>query len=301
MLYKSRTKSKELFIMELLNTRMDLSSKDKQYYHSLKKGYEGEVLFDALTEKLQCECFILNDLLLNINNTNFQIDSLIITSEKIYLFEIKNYEGDYYYESDKLFKITKSEIINPLHQLSRTNYLLRQLLLNLGFNPQIDASVVFINPNFTLYQAPLNKPFIFPTQLDQYWDKLNTKPSKLNRKHKKLADQLISLHITESPYQQLPSYDYEQVRKGITCVQCKSFSISIEGRKCVCKECRHEELVTAAVMRNVKEFKLLFPDHRISTNAIHQWCQIIPSKKRIRRILNNNFNQVGVRQWTYYE
>jgi hypothetical protein len=78
---------------------------------------------------------------------------------------------------------------------------LRQLLLNLGFNPQIDASVVFINPNFTLYQAPLNKPFIFPTQLDQYWDKLNTKPSKLNRKHKKLADQLISLHITESPYQ----------------------------------------------------------------------------------------------------
>lgn len=72
MLYKARTKSKELLIMELLNTRMD---------------YEGEVLFDALTEKLQCECIILNDLLLNINNTNFQIDSLIITSEKNYSIE----------------------------------------------------------------------------------------------------------------------------------------------------------------------------------------------------------------------
>lgn len=176
MLYKARTKSKELLIMEFLDARMDLSNKDKQYYYSLKKGYEGEVLFDVLTEKLQCECFILNDLLLNINNTTVQIDTLIITSGKIYLFEVKNYEGDYYYESDKLFKITKSEIINPLYQLSRSSYLLHQLLLNLGFNFQIDASVVFINPNFTLYQAPLDKPFIFPTQLNQCLDKLNTTP-----------------------------------------------------------------------------------------------------------------------------
>jgi hypothetical protein len=53
-------------------------------------------------------------------------------------------------------------------------------------------------------------------------------------------------------------------------------------------------------MRSVKEFNL-FPDHRITTNAIHEGCHVIPSKKRIRRILANHFNQVGDRQWTYYE
>ncbi len=99
MLYKARTKSKELLIMELLNTRMNLSSTDKQYYHSLKKGYEGEVLFDALTEKLQCECFILNDLLLNINNTNFQIDSLC--------------QDRLFFPQNRRFKIPQKDLIDP--------------------------------------------------------------------------------------------------------------------------------------------------------------------------------------------
>ena len=62
--YKSRTESTELLILGSLNIRMNLSDKDRQHYFNLKKGYEGEVIFDSLTEKLQCECLILNDLLL---------------------------------------------------------------------------------------------------------------------------------------------------------------------------------------------------------------------------------------------
>ena len=144
--YKSRTESAELLILKSLNTRMNLSEKDKQHYFNLKKGYKGEILFDSLTEKLHCECFILNDLLLNLNNSTFQIDSLIISSETIYLFEVKNYEGDYYYESDRLYKKPKFEISNPLSQLSRSESLLRQLLQNLGFNIPIRCFSRFYQP-----------------------------------------------------------------------------------------------------------------------------------------------------------
>ena len=299
--YKSRTESAELLILKSLNTRMNLSEKDKQHYFNLKKGYKGEILFDSLTEKLHCECFILNDLLLNLNNSTFQIDSLIISSETIYLFEVKNYEGDYFYESDRLYKKPKFEINNPLSQLSRSESLLRQLLQNLGFNIPIHASVVFINPEFTLYQTPLNKSFIFPTQINRHLKNLNTIPSKLNSRHRILADKLISLHLNESPFNLLPSYNYDQLRKGITCAKCTSFSISVEGRNCVCKECGYEEVVATAVMRNVREFKLLFPNQKITTNIIHEWCKVVKSKKRIRRILGGNFKTVGVHQWSYYE
>ena len=299
--YKSRTESAELLILKSLNTRMNLSEKNKQHYFNLKKGYKGEVLFDSLTESLHCECFILNDLLLTLNNSTFQIDSLIISSETIYLFEVKNYEGDYYYESDRLYKKPQSEINNPLNQLSRSESLLRQLLQNLGFNMPISASVVFINPEFTLYQTPLNKPFIFPTQINRYLKKLNTIPSKLNRRHRILADKLISLHMNDSPFKLLPSYDFDQLQKGITCAKCTSFSISVEGRKCVCKECGYEEVVATAVMRNVKEFKLLFPTRKMTTNVIHEWCKVVKSKKRIRRILEKNFKIVGVHQWSFNE
>ena len=297
--YKSRAESNELLILRALNTRMTLSNKDKQYYFNLQKGYEGEVMFDSFIEKLQCECLILNDLLLKINNTTFQIDTLII-SDTIYLFEVKNYEGDYYYESDKLYKKPKSEMINPLHQLSRSESLLRQLLQSLGFNLPIEASVIFINSEFTLYQAPLNKPFIFPTQIKRYLRKLNDHPPKLKERHKILADQLIALHIENSPFTQLPSYEYDQLQKGITCLECHSFSIYVEGKYCVCMECGHKELVPAAVMRSVKEFKLLFPNQKITTNVIHDWCRVVESKKRIKSILEKNFKIIDINRWSYF-
>ncbi len=234
MLYKPRAKSTELLIYEILNNRMHLSDKARNHYFHLKKGYEGEVMFDLLTEKLRCDCLIINDLLLQINNTTFQNDALILTPETIYLFEIKNFEGDFYFEKDKLFMKKKSEVNNPIIQLKRNESLLRQLLQNIGFNIPIAASVVFINPEFTLYQAPLNIPFIFPTQLKRYLNQLDRNSLNLNQKQKILADKLISLHIEDSPYMQRPPYEYDQLKKGITCKQCSSFCISVHGMSILC-------------------------------------------------------------------
>ena len=299
--YKSRAESAELQILRILNFRMDLSDKERQHFFNLKKGYKGEVMLDASTEKLQCDCYILNDLWFKQNNTTFQIDSLIITSGTIYFFEIKNFEGDYYYESDRFYKNPKTEITNPLNQLGRSELLIRQLIQSLGFNIPIAASVVFINPEFTLYQAPLNKPIILPTQLNRYLNKLESIPSKLNGKHKILADQLISKHIEEPLYNSVPSFDYDQLRKGIVCAKCSSFSILIIGKDCLCKNCNHKESVSTAVIRSVSEFKRLFPSRKITTNAIHEWCKVVNSKKTIRRILHKNFKTVSEHRWTFYE
>jgi hypothetical protein len=232
----------------------------------------------------------------------FQIDSLII-SETIYVYEVKNFEGDYFYDAaaDRLYKKPKKEYNNPLHQLNRGESLFRQLLQNIGYNFPIEAQVVFINPEFTLYQAPLNRPFIFPTQVNNCLKKLDAKPSRLNEKHKMLADKLISLHIEENPYTLLPAYNYESLRKGNTCEVCNSFSVIVSGKKCICEDCGHEELVTSAVLRSVKEFQLLFPDRKITTSEIHEWCKVVESKKRISRILGGYFKTVGDRRWVYYE
>lgn len=300
MLFKPRSESTDLQILNYLNLRMNLPIKDSNHLYNLKRGYEGEVMFDAWIIKLNCECLILNDLLLKTNNTMFQIDSLIILSDKIYFFEVKNFDGDYYYDSNKLYKKPKSEVLNPLNQLNRTESLLRQLLQGLGYNFSFHASVVFINPEFTLYQSPLDISFIFPTQINRFMKELNATPSKLNKKHKALAHKLVSLHIDESPYKQIPSYDYDQLKRGITCSACQSFSVSVVGQNCVCQNCNYEERVTDAVIRSVIEFKLLFPNVKVTTSVIHQWCQIVLSKKRIKRILDKNFKMIGVKRWSYY-
>ncbi|WP_226671194.1 nuclease-related domain-containing protein [Metabacillus litoralis] len=304
MLYKTRSESTELLTLQVLNNRMNLSEKDKSYFLNLKKGYEGEMTFDSLTDKLELDCLILNDLLLKQNNTSFQIDSLLITPDSIYLFEVKNFEGDFYYEHDRLYKKPKTEINNPLTQLSRSDSLLRQLLQSYGYHIPIKAHVIFINPKFTLYQAPLTDSYILPTQINKYLTKLNSLHSmKINQKQLKLAEKIGSLHIVDSPFKNIPSYDFAQLQKGITCIKCHFFLTSGGARihKFHCSECGSHEAIKDAVIRSVHEFKLLFPNHKITTNSIHEWCQVIESKKRISRILKSYFKSRGEKQWTFYE
>src|SRR5690606_27323130 len=135
----------ELEVLEVLDARMQLSEKDKQHLYKLKKGYEGELAFDELTRNLRCDCLVLNDLLLQVGNTTFQIDTLLI-ADMLYLFEVKNHEGDFYFENDRILTKTNYEITNPVNQISRSESLLRQLLQTLSVTTQINSSVVFINP-----------------------------------------------------------------------------------------------------------------------------------------------------------
>lgn len=300
---KPRTKSKEYRILISLKARIDLTPKDKKHYSYLEKGYLGEVIFDQLTEQLQNDLYIINDLCLEMNNSFFQIDTLIISQHTIYPFEVKNYEGDYRYELGNFYpKLSKDEIKNPLDQLKRTKSLLRPLLKNLGFQLPIEGSVTFVNPHFTLYQAPLDEPIIHPTQLNSLMKKLNEIPSKLTNHHKRLADQLISMHQTESPYTRLPPYSYNQQQKGIICGQCHSLITSVEDKqKIVCGICGYEETVDSAVLRCVEELLLLFPDLKITTNLVYEWCGVVGSKKTIRRVLMQNYKSVGHRQHRYFE
>ncbi|MEH7332795.1 nuclease-related domain-containing protein [Neobacillus drentensis] len=301
MAYKPRTEPVMLKILRYLNARMVLSENEKQYYLTLKKGYEGEVKFDLLTEKISSECFVLNDLLLEVNNTLFQIDTTLIFQDTIYLLDVKNHEGDYIFESGEFFTMARKDIKNPLQQLKRSKSLFRQLLHNLGYHFNIESNVIFINPAFTLYQNPLNEPIIFPTQLDRYMKKLDTIPSKLNSRHKKLADQLISLHIRKSPYTHSPKYNYGMLRKGLSCGVCDSLSIFASEKKCVCADCGHEEAIDTAVLRSILELKVLFPEMKITTNLVHDWCSGEVSIKSIRRILKQNLTTKGSTRFCFYE
>ena len=301
MAYKERLEPLDLQILIVLNNRMNLQESDKQYFLNLKKGYEGEVMFDKLTENLKCDHIQLNDLLLKTNNTTFQLDSLIIVSDTLYYFEVKNYFGDYFYETDKLYKKTKIEISNPLNQLSRNETLLKQLLHKHGINIKIKSFVVFINPEFTLYQAPQNKPYIFPTQVNRFLKQLEALPSKINKKQKLIAEKLGSLHLTDHPYSQLPKYEYEELQKEITCKACYSFSVLIDGKSCICMECGFEEHVNNAVLRSVEEFRLLFPKMKMTTAVIHDWCRVVESKRKIRGILAKHFKSRGAHRYAYFE
>jgi hypothetical protein len=300
LLFKNRIESPLLLKYRILNSRSDLTVEEQKYYLKLEKGFQGEVQFDLMTEKLQSECYVINDLLLEVNNTEFQIDTLIIFQENIYLIDVKNNEGDHIYYKDEIQTLKGKKIKNPLLQLKRTTSLFRQLLQEIGCTYPVEAYDVFINQEFTLYQAHSDLPFIFPTQINSFMKKLDMKSSRLTVAHKKLADKLISMHLQDSSNTRFPTYHDQQIKKGITCKQCYSLSTSTFGKNVVCQGCGFEEKIPEAVIRSVRELQILFPERKITTKGIFEWCKIVKSRKRIKRILGSHFKTSGVRQWTYF-
>jgi hypothetical protein len=302
MLLKDRFESEELLALRYLNTRMELTGKEKFHYLNLEKGFDGEKQFDLLAESLQEERYIINDLLLEVNTSYFQIDKIIISQGVIHFLDIKNFSGDCYIKSGNLYSVaTDREYKNPVDQLKKSATLFRQLLQNLKLHYLVEPLVIYINPEFTLYQAPLDDPTVLPTQVHRFLRDLNNTSSKLNDGHKKLAQKLISLHKTKHPFAVLPTYSYDQLQKGVYCKICKCFLISIKNNKVVCGKCGALEKVEDAILRNVKELVLLFPDYKITSQSVYEWCKLDVNKRTVCRILKKNFTAFGNTRDTYFK
>jgi ribosomal protein S27AE len=302
MIIKKREMSDELKILMALDNRMELPEKEKQHYRSMKKGFEGELQYDDWMNALEPEHLILNDLLLEVNGSLFQVDSLVIFQDMIYLIDVKNHEGDYYYDSSgKLWTIFGKEVKDPLLQLKRSESLMRQLLHTLGHNTTLKACVLYINPEFALLQAPKDEPIILPAQQNRFMKKLNSFKSKITARNTKLAEKLLSLHIPVSPMAREPLYEYGELRKGVFCLGCGEVMVDYKRPDLICTRCGTTEKRKAAILRNIKEYRLLFPNRKITTNEIFDWCGYSVPKRTIYNILQQNLKVCGSNNSTYYE
>lgn len=301
MIVKTRTEPRELRLFRALNSRMDLSTKDETYYSNLEKGYQGELQFDEWLLSAAEGGLILNDLLLEMNNTLFQIDSLLITAYIVYLFEVKNFEGDFVAEGDQWFTASKTEIKNPLLQLKRNEQLFRRLLQELGCKTKIQSHLIFINPEFQLYQAPLNLPAVFHPQLNRFAAPLKKDTSlKLSSAHTKLADRLAAAHLDKSPFSSVPEYGWEGLRKGIGCRGCGVLYEYFDRKNLKYNYCGGKESYATAIIRAAEDYKLLFPDRKVTTNGIYEWCEVIKNRKTIRKALTGTYDRLGSSKSSYF-
>jgi len=281
---------------------MELQEKTKYHLAILEKGYEGELKFDQLANHLKEERYILDGLLLEWNGSTFQLDKVIISESVIHLLDTKYYSGDYYWDNGKLYYLaTSKECKNPIEQLNRGLLLFKQLLQSLKLNYLVEAFAVFVHSEFTLYQAPKDLPIILPTQVNRFLSELNNTKSALSEGHRKLAQALIALNQTKNPYEKLPEYSYEQLQKGMFCKKCKTLLFVTERNNFVCGKCGEQEKVSDAILRNVEEYKFLFPERKVTSSNIQDWCRTKLHRKTISRILGKHYAIIGNTRSTYYQ
>lgn len=301
MIYKARVKSKSITILESLANRMQFSQSDYWKYQNQRKGFEGERLLDEMLEKLECDCLILNDLELPYNSSSFQIDSLVITAFKIYLLEVKNYEGEFFMEGKDLYQKPNRLRSNPELFLERKHDYLSQMLQAKGYSYPIESKVIYIHNEFTLLQAPLVSNILLLSQLPAYFKNLNTISSKIKNTHKNLANTLLEMHLEDNGKRNIPVFTYEDLQKGIFCPECSSPSVHIKQRYCSCANCGYQAVKSLEIMRCIEEFKLLFPETKVTTVSIYHWCAEMFTKKSIQNVLIQNYKTIGGTKGAYYE
>lgn len=295
-------KSKSLQILEVLRKRIPMTADFQATYERLHQGYLGEQKFAELLQvRLRPPCIQLYDLQLKINDSECQIDSLLIFQNDIYQLEIKNYQGDFYSENNKWYLVnTKKEIRNPLHQLTRSDLLLREFLAENYSHFRLKSYIIFINPGFQLYQAPLKTPIVFRSQLERFIRSLQNMLSQLDSHHHRLVEDLTAAHLTQSTYEQTPEYNFDQLKKGITCASCNGFMHLNVLRRLECSKCKSEESSDTAVMRSFHDFHLLFPKQKITVSSIETWCDFTFSKRTIARILKRHLTLNRNGKHSYY-
>lgn len=302
LLYNSPQKSKKLMILESLSQRSLLTQKYKNTLQNQKKGYEGERQYHhMLQKKLTSDCIVLYDLLLESNESEFQLDCIIIQEHQVWHLEVKNFEGVFQVRDQSIFNLRNNhEMKSPLNQLERAKFLLNHSLQKGDCKIPVRSYVIFVNPEFTLYQHDPSLPIVHPTDIQRFIEVLNNKPSRLSPYHHKLAHHLFTNQISDEPYQRLPEYKIDLLKRGVRCMGCSGF-LSIKGTRLGCGECGYTEGLDTGIMRSVIEYHYLFPENRITTKTIWEWCNIKKSKDTFKRILSKYMVTDGVKRHRHFK
>lgn len=289
-------------MLTYLNPRKPLSPEEKNQLEIYTKGYKGEWKFyELLKEHVHATYIGLFDLQLELNNNEFQIDSLLIFQDAVYLIELKNFEGDFLVNGEAWHTIpSKKEVQNPLQQLHRKEVLLKDFLRLHGFNWPVKPFLIFINPRFTLYQAPYNQKIVFPGQIMRFLQMLNQGAGKLIRMHNELKEVLVERHIVRSRRVRLPEFEFEQLKKGLFCRFCGGELVEANKSWWGCAVCKEKESKDDAILRSAYEFHIIFPERKITVNALYEWCGGMISKRSIQRILLNNLKLNFFGRGTFY-
>lgn len=213
-MFSKPRKSEKHKRLEVLQKRSVLSTQQQHSLTRMASGFEGEsYLHQLLKSDVSCEPIQLFDLLLDVNNSECQTDCLLLFQNECILIEVKHFQGDFYIENNQWYKRSKEEIKNPFHQLQRTELLPKQFFKQNQIYLPIKALVVFTHPEFQLYQAPINIPAIFPTQLPRFIRNLQNIPCNLHHPHKQMVNKLTSQYVVTSKYETRPVYHFPELKK----------------------------------------------------------------------------------------
>ncbi|GAA0358529.1 hypothetical protein GCM10008932_09050 [Alkalibacterium iburiense] len=288
--------------LSYLNDRMKLDNENRQKLVRLRKGDEGEKAFLKMFESLyEGEGILFYNFRASYQDSPIQIDFLFISAQSIYMYEVKNYQGSYVQSGDKFRSLSGSQFLNPSVQLTRTHNHFSHMLKELSCTTPIQPFVVFVNPEFTLYEAPVEDPFLFPGQLSSHFKLLNQRSDTIRKSQQRLVEKLLEESKKEATFERkLPTYHFEQLKKGLICYNCGSFALRNNSKNSLCTSCGRTCSLNDLILAHITEFQTLFPHEKLTRNSLYEWCGMEVGERRLWKLLKSHFKLEKSGKTSYY-
>ncbi|OFL48705.1 hypothetical protein HMPREF2767_07385 [Nosocomiicoccus sp. HMSC067E10] len=280
--------------LDALKWRMDLTNEQLYYLENLTRGYSGEEEFKGFLMNLVGEsACILTDFTFSVDGVVRQIDALVVFRNAIFIFEVKNYHGDYLFRDGDFYntKFT-SKVRSPLEQLDNTVILFNRLTQKVGITLPIKSYVVFIGKDFHLYESPRGLNIIMRGQLKKFLNELRLKYQHADQGTKKLVESIYQFRHLEERRLDI-NYSYESLKKSLFCIDDGGEIILNNRTYYECQKCNGKTPIEAVVLQAIKDFQTLFPEMKITISNLYNFTGEKISRYHYRKVLNSHYQRVG--------
>lgn len=298
----------ELDQLQITTARDFLSTENDRFkLQILKAGLAGEdKAVKCLENHGKDHWIMLRNLWINFNNA-FEYDIILITNHCVYIFEVKNYTGNFTYENGVCI-LNNRKMDHDVIQQTRRNFLRMERLCNqLPNPPKVKGAIIFIGEN---NQVEIKSPVedIETLQLTDFYEYIKDMiEAEENTNHSTFINptQIIT-HLEKfevaHPYppQSLSKSVIQEFRPGIHCARCGNYNLKTTKYYLECP-CGYHESREEAIVRTVCDYGVLTHDKNFSLGEIMAFINHEAAHTFLRDILVKHFKQTLNGRFTYYE
>lgn len=228
----------------------------------------------------------------------FETDIILFTRHKGYAIEIKNYKGEYSY-NDGIIKINgRIRSANPFHQARRAYTNLENICLDHSYPTKFQGVVIFagVDNHVEIHSEMTDLEIIPRTRLLTFIEKIVKEEEQYTGEplNIKKIIHYLEKYETKNDYLPVPMNQEKMstVRKGISCMNCQSYSVINKKHKVVCKKCKNIEIREEAVVRSICEYGILNFKSHLTMKGLLDFFAGQLSRSYLTKIIKKHFEVV---------
>lgn len=291
-----RQKPNVLQVLEALKDHVPFNNQLLADYDYYKRGYESELWADRRFEKYGW--LIIKSLTFHLEGQYpCQLDTIIITRDKILLYEIKGYSKPSTDRGTKIqyFSGYKKNPNGPMfehprEQLNDATTKFKQFMRKLGIKKDVESYVMFTHPNFILYgMKDWSFDLVFHSQIEAHIEEMAQTTSSPDAESQRIFDLLMAQNLdTSETMPVIPNYKTMILNNIVKCPECIEVFINHlpEGNhKMNCPKCGRRIKINDIAMKSLNDYIVLYGKIP-SAQEFYDWCDGQISTLRFYRILS---------------